>query len=184
VSLIANPLYGLPLTLYGIGIAFIFSGIVWVLLTRRAQPLRISSSAAKGISGSASAREEFKDLAKFGPENDTSLEGRTPRRGVGAIFTSDEAGRASRVEASRTRLVSRRFLLDIVEWSLFMVFYAGLVQEYISNVYLQLWVRRNFPIAQYFLNDYAVLVVTMTVGVLVIAPLLRKWRLRNIRESE
>ena len=46
--------------------------------------------------------------------------------------------------------------------------YAGFVQEYESNLTLQIWVRSNFPVGQSVLNWQGVLILPVFLGVLLV----------------
>lgn len=46
--------------------------------------------------------------------------------------------------------------------------YAGFVQEYKSNLTLQIWVRSNFPVGQSVLNWEGVLILSVFLGVLLL----------------
>ena len=85
---------------------------------------------------------------------------------------------------SRNTRLSRRFFLGIVEWSLGIVLYAGLVQQYNSNVYMRLWVHESFPFAEFLLNYYAVVAVSLMGVTLVSSLLIREWRGREIHARE
>lgn len=61
-----------------------------------------------------------------------------------------------------------------------LIFYAGFVQDYLSNLYLQSWIRATFPWGRYLLNYYAVLTVAAIVGFLMIW-LIEKQRLETLR---
>ena len=95
------------------------------------------------------------------------------KRGVEAIFTPDE-GESQQRRAARTGWVSRRLVADIVELSLLLIFYAGFVQDYSSNLYLQSWVRATFPWVAYLLNYYAVVTVAAVAGFLMISLILKQ----------
>jgi len=46
--------------------------------------------------------------------------------------------------------------------------YAGFVQEYESNLTLQVWVRSNFPVGQLVLNWEGVLILSASLGLLLL----------------
>ena len=46
--------------------------------------------------------------------------------------------------------------------------YAGFVQEYDSNVTLQLWVRSNFSVGQSVLNWESVMILSVSLGLLLL----------------
>ena len=171
----------MPLFLYGIGMAFIFSGIVWVMLTRRARSLEFPPSVG-GDAGSVEGEDDHSDVSGLDEESDSRRESAASQRGVQALFSSDEGRVVRGSDRSRSARLSWRFLMDIVEWSVFMVVYAGLVQEYNSNVLMRLWIRESFPLAGLLLNYYALAAVGFVAGVLLFSLLLQKWRWTRIRE--
>ncbi len=122
---------------------FIFGGIAWAALTRRARTVH-------------HLRFE-EDARPIGS-----------KRGVEAIFSSDDGESPQRRAVTRASWVSRRLVADIVELSLLLILYAGFVQDYSSNFYLQSWIRATFPWGQYVLNYYALLTVGAIVGFLMI----------------
>lgn len=81
---------------------------------------------------------------------------------------------------SRNTWLSRRFFVGIVEWSLGIVLYAGLIQQYNSNVYMRLWVHQSFPFAEFLLNYYGFVAVSLVGVILVFSALIREWRRREI----
>ncbi len=51
---------------------------------------------------------------------------------------------------------------------LLVALYAGFVQEYESNLTLQIWVRSNFPVAETVLNWENVLILSVSLGLLLL----------------
>ena len=49
-----------------------------------------------------------------------------------------------------------------------LALYSGLVDDYRSNLSMELWIRSNLPIAQYFLNSLTGLVLAAVLGLTVI----------------
>ena len=81
--------------------AFIFSGIVWAQLTRRAHSIRIAQSVgheAAGLTGareetdSAELEDEFHDISSFGNVDYSKRKGRVARRGVGRFSAQIKIG--------------------------------------------------------------------------------------------
>jgi len=85
---------------------------------------------------------------------------------------------------SRNTWVSKRFFVGVAEWSLGIVIYAGIVQQYNSNVYMRLWVHESFPFAELLLNYYGFVAVTLVGISLVFSSLLREWHRREIHLPE
>ena len=180
-----NPFSQLPIWLYGVGMAFIFSGIVWAQLTRRAHSIRIPASMGeetasltevKDETGSAELEEEFHDISSFGKVDHSKRKGMVARRGVRAIFSSDEDWSTGKHEGSRMDWISPTMLLNIVGWGLFLVVYALLVQEYSSNAYMQSYIQTKFSFGAYLLNDYTLLVAATILGFLLFRMLFLNWR--------
>jgi len=134
---------------------FIFGGIAWAALTRRARTVH---------------------HLRF--EEDSRPIG--SNRGVEAIFSSDDGESLQRRAVTRASWISRRLVADIVELSLLLIFYAGFVQDYSSNFYLQSWMSATFPLGRYVLNYYALLTVGAIVGFLMIW-LIQKHRLETFQ---
>src|SRR5438552_11458533 len=90
VRLIANTLYGVPLLLYGIGIAFFFSGIVCTAHIRRQRSIAIPRSNGVGGEDSTGQSDESRDVSIPTAENDWR-QGRTvSQRGAGSLFLDDD----------------------------------------------------------------------------------------------
>jgi sterol desaturase/sphingolipid hydroxylase (fatty acid hydroxylase superfamily) len=106
------------------------------------------------------------------------------QRGVQALFSPDANGSTRGHSMSRNTWVSRRSLVGIVEWSLGIILYAGLVQQYNSNVYMRLWVHESFPFAELLLNYYGLVAVTVLGIILVFSSLLQEWHRRGIHAPE
>jgi len=51
---------------------------------------------------------------------------------------------------------------------LLVALYSGFVQEYESNLTLQIWVRSNFPVGQSVLNWESVLILSVSLGLLLL----------------
>jgi uncharacterized membrane protein len=156
-----NPLEQLPLWLYGIGLGFIVSGMVWAQLTRSARSIQISP----GVSA----------------EQDQERTGLFPRKGVRAIFSSDEDWASPSSDGLRESWISSGMLVNLAGWALFLGLYALLVQEYTSSASLQSWVQQRFTFGDYFLNYYAFLAVTSTAVFLVFRVLFLRRRRLNLR---
>jgi len=169
--------------------AFIFSGIVWVQLTRRAHSIRIQSvgQEAAGLTGvrdethSAELEDEVHDISSFGNVDYSKRKGRVARKGVGAIFSSDKDWSTGKHEGSRRDWISPTMLLNVIGWSLFLVVYALLVQEYSSNAYMQSYVQTKFSFGAYLLNDYTLLVTATFLGFLLFRMLFLNWRQAKTR---
>jgi hypothetical protein len=73
-------------------------------------------------------------------------------------------------------LLSKALAVALVEGVLLIVIYGGLVQEYVSNVNMQTWVKANFAPGSYFLNYNGVLALAGLLGVLIFQLLPRKLR--------
>jgi hypothetical protein len=134
---------------------FVFGGIAWAALTRRARAVH---------------HLRFEEGAR--PVGS--------KRGVEAIFSPEEGPSPQGRAVTRASWVSRRLIADIVELSLLLVFYAGFVQDYLSNYYLQSWIRATFPWGRYVLNYYALLTAGAIVGFLMIW-LIQKQRQETFR---
>jgi hypothetical protein len=165
--------------------ALIFSGIVWAQLTRRAHSIRFTASVGeenRGLTGvkagadSAELEDELDDISTFGKAGDGNGKGLVERRGVGAIFSSDEEWNRVPREESRINWISTTILLNVVGWVLFLVSYGILVQEYGSNAYMQSWIRTKFSFGAFLLNDYTLLVTATTLGFLIFRMLFLNWR--------
>src|SRR5438128_1812492 len=150
--------------------AFIFSGIVWAQLTRRAHSLRTSmlgGEETEGFTGvrdeteSADLEDQFRDISSFGRAGHDKRKSIVARRGVRAIFSSDEDWSTGKHEGSRISRISTTMLVNSIGWGLFLVVYALLVREYTSSVYMQSWIRANFGFGAYLLNYYALLGIAM-----------------------
>jgi hypothetical protein len=188
-----NPFSQLPIWLYGVGIAFIFSGIVWAQLTRRAHLTPISTSlggqnegsiGAKDERDSAEFEDEFHDISGFGKAGHNERKGLVARRGVRAIFSSDEDWSTEQHERSRMNWISTTMLLNIIGWGLFLVVYGFLVQEYSSNAYMQSWIRTKFSFGVYLLNDYTLLLTATMLGFLLFRMLFLNWRQAKARRLD
>jgi hypothetical protein len=180
-----NPFGQLPIWLYGIGMALIFSGIVWAQLTRRAHSLRVSTSVAEQTAdltgvrnepGSGELEDDFRGISSFGKLDRDKRKGLVARRGVGAIFSSDQDWSTGEREGSRVRWISTTMLLNVVGWGMFLVVYALLVQEYTSNAYMQSYVRTKLGFGAYLLDNYTLLVVATLLGFLLFRMLFLNWR--------
>lgn len=166
MRLIANTLYGVPLLLYGIGIAFFFSGIVWTAHIRRQRSIAIPRSDGVGGEDSTGQFDESRDVSIATAENDWG-QGRTgSQRGVGSLF-SDDYQRSSRQLPSRKSWNSRKFLVGVIEWSLATLIYSWLVEQYNSNVYMRTWVHGSFPFAEFLLNYEALVAIVALEAALV-----------------
>ena len=166
-------MYGLPLFLYGIGIVLILSGIVWAALKHRARSLQVPRS--------VSAKNELRDTPPLSSEVDDGGRSTISRRGVGALFSSDEELDMTRRGIPRNGWVSRSFLLGITELGFAILLYAGLVGAYNSSVYMRLWVHSSLPFAEFLFNYYAVAGVAVLAIVMAVSVLLRNRQKRQIR---
>jgi hypothetical protein len=173
--------------------AFIFSGIVWAQLTRRTHSVRISASVGEENEGlirmkddtdSAELEDEFHDIPSFGRAGHNKRKDLVPRRGVRAIFSSDENWSIGQHEGSRMNWISPTMLLNIIGWVLFLVVYGFLVQEYSSNAYMQSWISTNFSFGAYLLNDYTLLVTATMLGFLLFRMLFLNWRHAKARRLD
>lgn len=170
--------------------ALIFSGIVWVQLTRRAHSVRIPQSVGQeaphltGIgdeTGSSEREDEFHDISSFGNVDYSKRKGKVARRGVGAIFSSDKDWSAVKHEGSRRDWISPTMLLNVIGWSLFLVVYAFLVQEYGSNPYMQSYIHTKLGFGAYLLNDYTLLITATALGFLIFRMLFLNWHQAKTR---
>ena len=173
--------------------AFIFSGIVWAQLTRRAHSIRIAQSVGREAAGLTGAREEtdsaeledeFHDISSFGNVDYSKRKGRVARRGVGAIFSSDKDWSTGKHEGSRRDWISTTVLLNVIGWDLFLVVYALLVQEYSSNAYMQSYIQTKFSFGAYLLNDYTLLITATLMGFLIFRMLFLNWRQAKTRRID
>jgi hypothetical protein len=173
--------------------ALIFSGIVWVQLTRRAHSIRVSSSMGKETVGltramagtdSAELEDEFHDISSFGNVDYGKRTGRVARRGVGAIFSSDEDWTTGRHEGSRMSWISTTMLVNVVGWAMFLVVYAFLVQDYTSNAYMQSYIQAKFSFGAYLLNDYTLLIAATALGFLLFRMFFLNWRQAKTRRLD
>jgi hypothetical protein len=181
----------LPFWLYGIGMALIFSGIVWVQLTRRAQSIRIPRSLVMETSGagrsgtdSAELEDEVGDVSSFGNVDYSKRKGKVGRGGVGAIFSSDETWSTVEHEGSRLGWISATMLANVIGWTLFLVVYAVLVQEYSSNAYMQSWIQARFSLGVYLLNDYMLLATATLLGFLLFRMIFLDWHHAKARKLD
>jgi len=166
VRLIANTLYGIPLLLYGIGLVFFFSGIVWTAHIRRQRSIAIPRSSGIGGEDSTGQFDESHDASIATAENDIG-QGRTgSHRGVRSLF-SDNDQSSSRQLPSRKSWNSRKFLVGVIEWSLATLIYSWLVEQYNSNVYMRTWVHGSFPFAEFLLNYEALVAIVALEAALV-----------------
>lgn len=65
-------------------------------------------------------------------------------------------------------LGSRVGFVAFVQSLVLIVLYSGFVQEYGSNPTMQIWVHSNFSVAQSVLNWQGVLVLSVSLGVLLL----------------
>ena len=166
MRLIANTLYGIPLLLYGIGLVFFFSGIVWTAHIRRQRSIAIPRSSGIGGEDSTGQFDESHDASIATAENDIG-QGRTgSHRGVRSLF-SDNDQSSSRQLPSRKSWNSRKFLVGVIEWSLATLIYSWLVEQYNSNVYMRTWVHGSFPFAEFLLNYEALVAIVALEAALV-----------------
>ena len=63
---------------------------------------------------------------------------------------------------------SRLGIVALVQGLVLVALYAGFVQEYDSNFTLQLWVRSNFPVGQSVLNWESVMILSVSLGILLL----------------
>jgi hypothetical protein len=63
---------------------------------------------------------------------------------------------------------SRMGAVAFVQSLVLVVLYSGFVQEYESNPTMQIWVRSNLPVAQSVLNWEGVLILSISLGVLLL----------------
>jgi len=173
VRLIANTLYGVPLLLYGIGIAFFFSGIVWTAHIRRQRSIAIPRSNGVGGEDSTGQFDESRDVSIATAENDWGQSRTGSQRGVGSLFSDDDQ-RSSRQLPSRKSWNSRKFpwnsrkfLMGVIEWSLATLIYSWLVEQYNANVYMRTWVHGSFPFAEFLLNYEALVAIVALEAALV-----------------
>jgi len=172
--------------------ALIFSGIVWAQLTRRARSIHIPSSVEEAAlltgvrdgTDPAGLEDEFHDISSFGNVDYSERKGRVARKGVGAIFSSDQDWSIGKHAGSRTHWISTTMLLNVIGWGLFLVVYAVLVQEYGSNAYMQLYIQTKFGFGAYLLNNYTLLITAMMMGFLLFRMLFLNWRQAKTRRID
>lgn len=63
---------------------------------------------------------------------------------------------------------SKMGAVAFIESLVLVALYSGFVQEFESNVTMQIWVRSNFPVGQYLLNWEGVLVLSVCLGLLLL----------------
>ena len=63
---------------------------------------------------------------------------------------------------------SKLGIVALVQGLVLVALYAGFVQEYDSNFTLQLWVGSNFPVGQSVLNWESVMILTVSLGLLLL----------------
>lgn len=63
---------------------------------------------------------------------------------------------------------SKLGIVALIQGLVLVALYAGFVQEYDSNVTLQLWVRSNFPVGQSVLNWESVMILSVSLGLLLL----------------
>ncbi len=161
----------LPFWLTAIGFSFVFVGTGWALLKWSSRPTNVRTWTRSGKSseiilpGDSLSDDSIgsDDLETFGSQRTRAV-----GRGVQAIFTSSQKERLT---------ISRTMLVALVEVVGLIALYAGLVQEYSTNLGMQSWVRSNFSFGQYFLSYDAVLVLTGLIAVISFRFL--PWRRRS-----
>lgn len=84
--------------------------------------------------------------------NSDILEGGAARTGSGWMF-----GPSSRIGA-----------VAFVESLLLLLLYSGFVQEFESNLTMQIWLQSNFPVGQSVLNWETVLILSVALGVVLL----------------
>jgi hypothetical protein len=126
--------------------------------------------------GSGELEDDFRGISSFGKLDRDKRKGLVARRGVGAIFSSDQDWSTGEREGSRVRWISTTMLLNVVGWGMFLVVYALLVQEYTSNAYMQSYVRTKLGFGAYLLDNYTLLVVATLLGFLLFRMLFLNWR--------
>ena len=65
-------------------------------------------------------------------------------------------------------LGSRISAVAFVQSLVLVLLYSGFVQEFDSNVTMQMWVRSNFPVGQSVLNWEGVLILSVSLGILLV----------------
>lgn len=63
---------------------------------------------------------------------------------------------------------SKLGIVALVQGLVLVALYAGFVQEYDSNLTLQLWVGSNFPVGQSVLNWESVMILSVSLGLLLL----------------
>lgn len=63
---------------------------------------------------------------------------------------------------------SKLGIVALIQGLWLVALYAGFVQEYDSNLTLQLWVRSNFPVGQSVLNWESVMILSVSLGLLLL----------------
>jgi hypothetical protein len=82
----------------------------------------------------------------------------------------------------RFDFLPRTLAIALVEAAVMVIIYGGLVQEYVSNAYMQNWVRSNFSPGSYLLNYYMVLILAGLLGTLIFRLLPRKLQPEEVQK--
>ena len=70
---------------------------------------------------------------------------------------------------------SKLGIVALFQGLVLVALYSGFVQEYNSNFTLQLWVGSNFPVGQSFLNWESVMILSVSLGLLLLQFLPRRF---------
>ena len=103
------------------------------------------------------------------------------KNGPGPSLDQGALPNAKAAGTPRLGLLSKALAIALVEAVILVMIYGGLVQEYVSNVNMQNWVRANFAPGSYLLNYNAVLVLAGLLGVLIFQLLPRKFQPKKLQ---
>jgi MFS family permease len=112
------------------------------------------------------------------------LEALVGQKNINSAPPSDSGTATGRQVATKPRLgfLSRTLGIALGEAAVMVIIYSGLVQEYVSNVYMQSWVHANFAPGSYLLNYYMVLILAGLLGLLIFRFLPRKPQTKEVQK--
>ena len=99
-----------------------------------------------------------------------------PRMDLGTV---PDVKRARRL---RSNFLPRTLASALAEGAVMVIIYGSLVQEYLSNVYMQNWVETNFAPGGYLLNYYVVIILAGSLGMLIFRLLPRKLQPKEVQK--
>lgn len=103
---------------------------------------------------------------------------------TGAPGSSPDTGPPPDVKVARKPrfgFLSKGLTIALVQATLMIILYGGLVQEYASNVNMRNWVKANFTPGSYLLNYNAVLLLAGLLAVLIFQLLPRKLQSKKLK---